>query len=158
MVITVGLPVNECRDAAAAVCLEAGVDLEDFSITRAGRRDVVRVTVDQDGGVDLDQIADISRQLSEALDAIVDSEDAPFVLEVSSPGVDRPLTEARHWRRAVGHLVKFDVLESQTPNELRVSAVEDDVIVFSNAGGDITQIPMSQIRHAVVQIEFNRGG
>lgn len=152
-----GLPINQCRDAAVSVCANASVDLEDFSITRAGRREIVRVTIDRDGGVDLDLIADISRALSESLDLIVDSLDAPFVLEVSSPGVDRPLTELRHWRRAIGHLVKFTMLDSDSPLELRVTAADSDVISFSNAVGDIRQVPLSQIQHAVVQVEFNRG-
>jgi|688.fasta_scaffold156553_1 ribosome maturation factor RimP len=152
-----GLPINQCRDAAILVCAKADVDFEDFSITRAGRREVVRVTVDRDGGVDLDLIADISRELSESLDLIVDSEDTPFVLEVSSPGVDRPLTELRHWRRAIGHLVKFNTLDSESPLELRVTAAESDVISLTNAAGETQQIPLSQIQHAVVQVEFNRG-
>lgn len=157
LVITMGLPVNQCRDAAMLVCSQAGVDLEDFTITRTGRREVVRVTVDQDGGVNLDLIADISRHLSEQLDVIVESEDSPFVLEVSSPGVDRPLTEVRHFRRAIGHLVKLETLDSESPIELRVSAVDGDIISLTNAEGDIRQIPLTQIRHAVVQVEFNRG-
>ncbi len=152
-----GLPVDQCRDAAISVCVNAGVDLEDFSITRAGRREVVRVTVDRDGGVDLDLIADISRELSESLDLIVDSVDAPFVLEVSSPGVDRPLTELRHWRRAIGHLVKLNTLDSDSPLELRVTAADSEAISLTNAAGEIRQMPLSQIQHAVVQVEFNRG-
>ncbi len=152
-----GLPVNQCRDAAIAVCAAAGVDLEDFGVARAGRREVVRVTVDQDGGVDLDRIADISRQLSEALDLIAESIDSPFVLEVSSPGVDRPLTDIRHWRRAKGHLVKFESPTAEEPLVLRVSEVDNDLIIFVREDGEITRMPWSEIQHAVVQVEFNRG-
>lgn len=152
-----GLPVNQCRDAANSVCTAAGVDLEDFVIARAGRREIVRATVDKDGGVDLDLIAEISRQLSEALDLIIESDDSPFVLEVSSPGVDRPLTEIRHWRRAIGHLVKYETLNSETPLVLRVSGVEDTLIALTGEDGEITHLPLSEIQHAVVQVEFNRG-
>ena len=63
------------------------------------------MVVDADGGVSLDAIAEVSRELSAALDAAAAMGEVPYTLEVSSPGVDRPLTEPRHWRRAVGRLV-----------------------------------------------------
>src|SRR3954454_13188105 len=93
------------------VVAEAGYDLEDVTVTSAGRRSLVRVTVDADGGIDLDAVAVVSRIVSDALDADAENPKSPralagaYVLEVSSPGVDRPLTEPRHWRRAVGRLV-----------------------------------------------------
>lgn len=94
------------RGAVEAV----GYDLEDLTVARAGRRDVVRVVVDRDGGVDLDDIADVSRAVSQALDETDDGFGVePYMLEVTSPGVDRPLTENRHWRRNIGRLVKVAV-------------------------------------------------
>lgn len=81
------------------------VDLEGVKIAAAGRRRVLRVIVDADGGVSLDDIADISREISARLDSKNTMGDAPYTLEVSSPGVDRPLTQPRHWRRAIGRLV-----------------------------------------------------
>src|SRR5437763_10645803 len=87
-----------------------GYDLEELVVTPAGRRSVVRVVIDRDEGVTLDDIAEVSRAVSAALDEN-DGElgRAPYVLEVTSPGVDRPLTEARHWRRNVGRLVAVPV-------------------------------------------------
>jgi ribosome maturation factor RimP len=152
-----GLPVNQCRDAAIAVCSTAGVDLEDFVIARAGRREIVKVTVDQDGGVDLDLIAEISRQISEALDVIVESDDSPFVLEVSSPGVDRPLTDERHWRRAIGHLVKLEASSTELPLTLRVNGVENGRITLTNENGETIHLSLADVHNAVVQVEFNRG-
>jgi ribosome maturation factor RimP len=81
------------------------IDLEAVKIARAGRRRVLRVIVDADGGVSLDDIAEVSRELSARLDAKDAMGDGPYTLEVSSPGVDRPLTQTRHWRRAIGRLV-----------------------------------------------------
>src|SRR6478672_1859526 len=85
----------------------AGFDLENLTVSQVGRRLLVRVTVDGDNGVSLDEVADISRRISAALDE-VDGQlgSQPYTLEVSSPGVDRPLTEERHWRRVIGRLVK----------------------------------------------------
>jgi ribosome maturation factor RimP len=82
-----------------------GMDLEDVRITSAGRRRLLRIVVDADGGVSLDDIALVSRELSATLDRAAPMGETPYTLEVSSPGVDRPLTEPKHWRRAVGRLV-----------------------------------------------------
>src|SRR5215213_11791990 len=87
----------------------AGYDLEELVVTPAGRRSVVRVVVDREQGVTLDDIAEVSRAVSEVLDANDDGMGRPYVLEVTSPGVDRPLTERRHWRRNVGRLVTVSV-------------------------------------------------
>ncbi len=81
------------------------MDLEGIRVTSAGRRRVLRVFVDSDGGVSLDDIALASRELSIKLDNSAEMGDQPYTLEVSSPGVDRPLTQPRHWRRAAGRLV-----------------------------------------------------
>jgi ribosome maturation factor RimP len=89
-----------------------GMDLEDVRITSAGRRRLLRVVVDCDGGVSLDDIALVSRELSAALDRAAAMGEAPYTLEVSSPGVDRPLTEPKHWRRAIGRLVTAPLMVS----------------------------------------------
>ncbi len=81
------------------------MDLEGIRVTSAGRRRILRVIVDADGGVSLDDIAIASRELSLKLDNAPEMGDLPYTLEVSSPGVDRPLTQPRHWRRAIGRLV-----------------------------------------------------
>jgi ribosome maturation factor RimP len=82
-----------------------GMDLEGIKVTAAARRRLLRVVVDADGGVSLDTIALASRELSARLDGASEMGELPYTLEVSSPGVDRPLTEPRHWRRATGRLV-----------------------------------------------------
>jgi ribosome maturation factor RimP len=83
-----------------------GMDLENVRITSAGRRRLLRVVVDADGGVSLDDIALVSREVSATLDRAAAMGESSYTLEVSSPGVDRPLTEPKHWRRAVGRLVR----------------------------------------------------
>jgi ribosome maturation factor RimP len=88
----------------------AGYDLEELTVTPAGRRSVVRVVVDRDSGVTLDDVAEVSRVVSEELDNRDDGMGrTPYVLEVTSPGVDRPLAEPRHWRRNTGRLVTVPV-------------------------------------------------
>src|SRR5439155_892857 len=81
----------------------------------ARRRRLLRVVVDADGGVDLDNIALVSREASARLDDTGAMGEAPYTLEVSSPGVDRPLTQPRHWRRAVGRLVRVPASGPSAP-------------------------------------------
>src|ERR1700759_2672809 len=102
---------DRLRHVLSAVIEPSGFDLEEVSVIAAGRRSVVRVVVDSDEGVDLDAIARVSRAVSEALDdeAAEQIIAGAYQLEVTSPGVDRPLTEERHWRRAIDRLVAVDI-------------------------------------------------
>ncbi len=137
----------------------AGYDLEDVSVSAAGRRSVVRVFVDADGGIDLDAVAVVSRVVSDALD----ERDADFggagllggayVLEVSSPGVDRPLTDPRHWRRATGRLVSVEVAGKPITGRVTVC---DHAGVTLDVDGTDRQVPWTQLGRGRVQVEFNR--
>jgi ribosome maturation factor RimP len=136
----------------------AGCELEKVSVSPAGKRTVVRVVVDADMGVSLDEVAEVSRAVTEVLDAR-DTElfgETPYVLEVTSPGVDRPLTEPRHWRRAVGRLVEVPV--SGTPTTARVRAADDDGVELETEGGDRTRHGWAELGRGMVQVEFGRVG
>src|SRR5262245_37473385 len=93
---------NRLRPVIEPIVVAAGLDLDGLTLSRAGRRNVVRVTVDGDAGVGHDVLSELSRDLSAALDAAEEAGASfgtdPYILEVSSPGVDRPLTLPRHWR------------------------------------------------------------
>ena len=133
----------------------AGYDLEDLTVSAAGKRSVVRVLVDKDGGVTLDDVADVSRLVSDVLDA-ADEQDptllgTSYVLEVSSPGVDRPLTEPRHWRRNVGRLVTASLRDGSTA-EGRITAADDAGVTLD----DQRALPWADVARGVVQVEFNR--
>ncbi len=136
------------------VVVSAGFDLEDLDVTPAGRRRVLRVVVDRDGGVDLDDIADVSRAVSTALDDSDAMGGTPYVLEVTSPGVDRPLTERRHWRRARGRLVLATLAEG-APVTGRVLDV-DEAGVTVDVDGTARVLPWESLRRGVVQVEFSR--
>src|SRR5690606_35116012 len=128
-----------------------GLDLEDVTITSAGRRRIVRVVVDRDGGVTVDEIADVSRSVSDRLDEVDVLGDAPYVLEVTSPGVDRPLTEQRHWRRARGLLVKA-VLRDGGTVEGRITDVTETEVELDGT----RRIPLADLVKGRVQLEFGR--
>ena len=145
-------------EVLAPVVAETGYDLEDVTVTSAGRRSLVRVIVDADGGVDLDAVAEVSRVVSDALDSEAPGGPAfsgPYVLEVSSPGVDRPLTEPRHWRRAVGRLVQVTVGERQLTG--RVKAAGDSGVTLE-VDGSPRELGWPELGKGKVQIEFNRSG
>jgi ribosome maturation factor RimP len=139
----------------------AGLDLEGLDVSPAGRRSVVRVLVDKDGGVTLDDVADVSRLVSEALDALDEAEPGvlagAYVLEVGSPGVDRPLTAPRHWRRSEGRLVRVERREGPTVTGrvLRGDDAEDGGVLLEVDGAEVA-LPYAEVRKALVQVEFRR--
>ena len=136
---------------------QLGVDVESVDVQQAGRRHVVRVVVDRDGGVDLDLIAEVSRVASDLLDTppLSDALPGPFVLEVTSPGVDRPLTEPRHWRRAVSRLVHVFLIDG-TECEGRLTAVPSEAAAIVRTDSGDVEIAFTDVKTAVVQVEFNR--
>lgn len=151
------------------VVTAAGYDLEELTVTPAGRRSVVRVVVDRDSGVTLDDVAEISRVVSEELDTQDDGMGrTPYVLEVTSPGVDRPLTEARHWRRNTGRLVTVAVGPAGSTEQLTGRVIEvtgDGVELAVEAPGKPgakkrpptpRTVPWNQLGAGRVQVEFGR--
>ena len=145
------------RDLAAPVVADRGLVLEDLTLAPAGRRTVLRVVVDlpddEAGGVPLDAVADASQALSQVLDGSDVMGASPYVLEVSSPGVDRPLTRRRHWSRARGRLVR--VATSEGPEVAgRLAAVDDDGVALE----DGTRLPWEAVRRGRVEVEFSRPG
>jgi ribosome maturation factor RimP len=135
------------------VVMAAGYDLEDLSVTTAGRRRLVRVVIDRDGGVTLDDAAAISRAISAALDDDDPMGAGAYVLEVTSPGVDRPLTHPRHWRRNVGRLVK--ATQAEGPITGRIVATTDSSVTLDVEGQPVT-LELASISKAAVQVELNR--
>ena len=148
----------------------AGYDLEELVVRPAGQRSVVRVVVDRDAGVSMDDVAQVSRALSEVLDAQDEALGrSPYVLEVTSPGVDRPLSLPRHWRRNVGRLVTVTVGPEKAREQVtsRVLRVEDDGVVLTVEKGGTKKgqvrrtvgertVPWAELGEARVQIEFTR--
>ncbi len=136
------------------VAAAEGLDLEDVTITPAGKRRLLRVIVDGDGGVSLDKVADVSQMVSQTLDDSDVMGGSPYVLEVTSPGVDRPLTEPRHWRRAKGRLVKADLRDGASV-EGRVLGADDDGVEIS-VDGSPRRCGWDELARGRVQVEFRR--
>ncbi|MGO4258349.1 ribosome maturation factor RimP [Marmoricola sp. RAF53] len=130
-----------------------GLDLEAVELTKAGKHSVLRVAVDKDGGVDMDDIADATRAVSELLDGSDLMGQGAYTLEVSSPGVDRPLTLPRHWRRNADRLVKVSFTDGSAPVTGRVGSSDDEGVVLDVAGRT-RRIAYADVSKAKVQIEF----
>ncbi|CAM5384209.1 ribosome maturation factor RimP [Streptomyces abikoensis] len=148
------------RELLAPLVSARELDLEEIEVTTAGKRRVLRIVVDSDAGVELDECAEVSRAVSERLDETDAMGGAPYVLEVTSPGADRPLTEHRHYVRATGRLIKAQLAEG---GELvaRIVAVDDeglDLEVPGVKGRKPTsrRLAFGEIARARVEIEFNR--
>ena len=146
------------RQLLATAVSATGVDLEDVTVSPAGKRQVVRVVVDRDGGVDLDDVAAVSRAVSGALDEADEADPTllggAYVLEVSSPGVDRPLTEARHWRRSTGRLVQAELATGEVVLGRVVGA--DTLEAVLDVDGTRRPLLLAEVTRAAVQVEFSR--
>ncbi|MFF3456674.1 ribosome maturation factor RimP [Streptomyces sp. NPDC002730] len=141
----------------------ADLDLEEIEVSRAGRRRMLRIIVDSDEGVELDACAELSRAISEKLDETDAMGEGEYVLEVSSPGADRPLTQHRHYVRAVGRLVKLQLHVGGTAEELvaRILTVDDEGLDLEVPGvkgrkPTARRVTFADIAKARVEIEFNR--
>jgi len=129
----------------------AGLLLEGVKVASAGRRKLVRAVVDLPdgpGGVSSDALIEVSRLISQALDD-ADLVPGSYTLEVTTPGVDRPLTEPRHFRRAVGRLV--EVTTPAGTRAGRLTEVTPDTIVLGDA-----VIALADISAALTQVELTR--
>ncbi len=151
---------EELLDRLVAPLQELGLDLEAVDLTPAGRRRVLRVAVDKDGGVTLDDVAEATKAVSALLDGSDVMGEQPYLLEVTSPGIDRPLTLPRHWRRNVGRLVKVTTQERSTFTGRVVASDEDHAQVLVEEGPEASDEPRSvafaDVASARVQVEFNR--
>ncbi|MFG2030402.1 ribosome maturation factor RimP [Streptomyces sp. NPDC048825] len=137
-----------------------GLDLEEIEVDSVGRKRVLRVVVDSDEGADLDQIADVSRALSAKLDETDAMGAGEYTLEVGTPGAERELREHRHYVRAAGRLVKFQLAEGGEV-VARILEVDDDGVDLEVPGvkgrkATARRLVFEEIAKARVQVEFSR--
>ena len=132
----------------------AGFDLDSFEVQQAGRRQLVKVVVDSDDGIGLDEVAEVSRKVAAALDENEHVLASAYTLEVTSPGLDRPLTQQRHWRRARFRLVKVTPAEGEAFVGRVGHAGEDAARIL--VGSELRDVRYAQVAKAVVEIEFKQ--
>ena len=135
--------------AAITPALEAlGFYLEDVTITSAGRRSMLTVIVDGDTHLSLDQVTSATKAIGEIVESIQSLGETPFTLEVTSPGLDRPLTKVRHWQKNINRLVKV-VLQDGSEVKGRINEVNES----SSVVGEI-KVNYSDIKRATLEVEF----
>ncbi|MFW2513602.1 ribosome maturation factor RimP [Demequina sp. SO4-13] len=148
---------SRITELAAPAAREAGLELDSVTVTAAGKRSRVLVAVDlpetEVGSADLDAVAAASRAIGAALDeANVPS--TPYLLEVSTPGADRPLTERRHFMRARTRKVALTLASGDTLTGM-LEDVDGDVLVIT--AGDVSErVPIADVTKAGVIVELNR--
>lgn len=153
--------IRSLHDALEPIVTQAGADLEDLELSSAGRHTRIRVIVDADDGLDLDAIAAISQAVSEALDdpdrvgaALDGLSSGPYTLEVSSPGVDRPLTLPRHWSRNIGRLVDIEFTDGATvTGRIQQVGQHDATVAIDDAQQTVV---WDAVARATIRIEFSR--
>ena len=140
---------KEDISAAITPALEAlGFYLEDVTITSAGRRSMLTVIVDGDTHLSLDQVTSATKAIGEIVESIQSLGETPFTLEVTSPGLDRPLTKVRHWQKNIKRLVKV-VLQDGSEVKGRINEVNE----ASSVVGEI-KVNYSDIKRATLEVEF----
>ena len=143
------MSLNEDISAAIRPIIEAsGNYLEELTITSAGKVKILTVIVDSDSHLNLDQITAVTKEISEVIETLEELGDSAFTLEVTSPGIDRPLTKPRHWRKNFDRLVKITMASGKDIQGRIGEATETNVLV-----GD-QKVSFEDIKRAALEIEF----
>jgi ribosome maturation factor RimP len=135
-----------------------GFFLEEVQLVSPGKHRIVTCIVDGETSLNMDQVTGVSRAISELLDEAAFMGDAPFTLEVTSPGVDRPLTQPRHFRKNVDRLLKIVKIDGDVVTGRICSSSDLDVTltVVEKKETKEVSVKLSEIKRATVEIEFNR--
>ena len=144
---------DQIFELIAPAVSKAGFYLEDVQIASPGKSRIITVIVDSDHGLNLDQVTLVSREVSALLDVASFLGDKPFTLEVTSPGIDRPLTKPRHWHKNVGRLVKI-VMNDGTTFSGRIKSSNEISAVVENKGEDT--ILFTEMKRAQIEVEFKK--
>ena len=140
--------LEEIAVAITTAIEAAGCYLEEVTLTPAGKRKIMTVIVDGDTNLSLDQVTAVSKEVSAIVEVLPALGDTPFTLEVTSPGVDRPLTKPRHWRKNHGRLINATLTTDKTVKGRIGDSTEIDVEI------DSVKIAFSEIKKALIEVEF----
>ena len=143
---------EDISDAVTPALSALGFYLEDVTITSAGRRSMLTIIVDGDTHLSLDQVTSATKAIGEIVESIQSLGETPFTLEVTSPGLDRPLTKPRHWRKNIDRLVKIVLLDGKEIKGRIKAASELSTTV------DESEIKFSDIKRASLEVEFKQVG
>lgn len=137
----------------AAAVESVGYELDALELAQTGRKRQVKAIVDTESGIELDEVAELSRAISKALDEREDALEGSYTLEVTSPGLDRPLTKPRHWRRARTRLAKVTFTDGGTAT-VRVGDADEQQVRLLLDGKRVRAVGYAEIQRAKVEVEF----
>jgi ribosome maturation factor RimP len=149
-------PPDKVTELVGGVVADSGAELETVTVSAAGRRSVVKLVVDAEDGLDLDAVAELTRAVSAVLDEEPSIGEAAYTLEVTTPGVDRPLTHERHWRRNRGRRAAVRVGGELLT--VRIGEVVDATVVLvlpDRREPTVRTVALADVEHAVVEVEFS---
>jgi ribosome maturation factor RimP len=153
--------VERVRSVATRVTSDRGFELVDVELKRAAGGQLLRLYVDRPGGIGLDDLQSVSEEVSAILDA-EDPIDGHYTLEVSSPGLDRPLRNEADYRRFVGRLAKlssYEPVEGRRHWTGRIVACDDGIVTLELAGEkQSARVPLAKISHGRLEVEFPKNG
>ena len=137
---------------------KAGYFLEDVNLVSPGQHRIVTVIVDGESALNLDQVTVASKLVSELLDEATFMGETPFTLEVTSPGIDRPLTLPRHFAKNIDRLLKVTKSDGVVVTGRILANTDSDVTLSVTEKKDVKEVVISlgDIKRAQVEIEFNR--
>ncbi len=146
---------NKIRQVIAPIVEEEAVDLVDLEIRGTKSNPIIRVFVDVPGGISIDRCVRLSREFENAIE-LQNPTLKRYRLEVSSPGIDRPLKTARDFERNLGRLVKVRFLEGEQVRSLQgeIAEVNAQRLVLKTASEEMVPIPLAAIQKALIQIRW----
>jgi ribosome maturation factor RimP len=147
------------EEAISPLVTSAGYFLEEVSITSAGKKRNITCVVDGLTDLSMDQVTTVSKGIGEILDAAPFLGETPFTLEVTSPGIERPLSFPRHWQKNLGRLARAVMVNGEVIQG-RIDTVHDESVCLVVGQKDLKKIelPFVEIKRATIEIEFNRKG
>lgn len=152
-----GLPSQtQVIELLDAEFMRAGYEIEDVVVDTDATLPRITVVADGDTPLNLDTAAALARSASALLDEL--DFDNRYILEVSSPGVQRPLTSEKHFRRARGRKVELLLADNSTVTGRVASVDAGTLTLVVRAGRDwvLSRLPVSDVAEAVVQVEFSQ--
>ncbi len=146
---------NNLIELLGPVITKAGFVLEEITVTPVGKRRLVAVVIDrEESNPSLDEVTVVSKEVSAILDNYSQIGEVPFTLEVTTPGIDKPLVIPRHWKKNIGRLVKITPKQGEK-YVARIKGYADDQVTLE-LKNEILVLSLSDVAKAQIEVEFNR--
>jgi len=146
---------NNLIELLGPVITKSGFVLEEITVTPVGKRRLVAVVIDrEESNPSLDEVTVVSKEVSAILDNYSQMGEVPFTLEVTTPGIDKPLVMPRHWKKNIGRLVKITPKQGEK-YVARIKGYADDQVTLE-LKNEILILTLSDVAKAQIEVEFNR--